>query len=83
MIGMTAEQVKAGVENGTSAWTVALRDAALVFGATTVAAVLLMKPESWQDFLAFEHVGVPLLSGIEVFIGSLMYRYKVMLPAKP
>jgi len=83
MIGMTAEQTQEQADSGTPGWMVALRDAALVFGLTAVPAVLLTGMNQWSDFFAFEHVGIPLLTGFEMFIVSLCYRYKVVIPTMP
>ena len=83
MIGMTAEQTQAQADSGTPAWMIALRDAVLVALLTAVPAVLLSQPSNWADFVAFDHVGVPLLTGIEMFIVSLCYRYKVVVPQLP
>ncbi len=67
----------------TSSWIVALRDAGLVFVATVVASIAATQPQSWADFFAFEHVGVPILAGLQVFVYSLIYNYKVTMPPTP
>lgn len=75
MIGLTTSQ---GTD--TPGWLVAVRDALITFALVSVPAILFTKPTDWQDFLQFHHVGIPLISGIEMAIISLAVKYGVRTP---
>lgn len=67
----------------TPSWKVALRDGLLVLAATIISSVAATTPSSWTDFFQFEHVGIPILTGLQVFIYSFIYNYKVTIPPTP